>query len=329
MNTNNDNPTDHSSNDPEGVLSPALSTRKNPFLGFTDGSRQDEELVKALLINNPFKAAHGEKGPTWNRVLSHLQSIDELAASQGRELMFEGASVKSCKLRWDILFAKHQSWLKSVMSQTGAVPMMETAHQQRIDEIFNDQVNHDGRRTESKELNAKKRQRQQDNRAMGAALRAASTTMACYPVSSLPIADSRHYSDSGSSDKGNSSDASSISIESDFKKRRRKAEEAIAARMEASKARMEELASTRLQLTQQADEKHEALMRRIDEGNQYIAMTIQKGNNELVEVLRADSAQTKEVNDNLLEVLKANCAQTKEVNDNLLMLIQVMAQRAK
>ncbi|KAG0269905.1 hypothetical protein BGZ96_006375, partial [Linnemannia gamsii] len=110
----------------DGIDVPAFSTsscnssRKSPFLGFADNSKQDEHLVQALTINNPFKAGHGEKGATWERVVKHLQAIDDVAIVHGQAPMFEGISAKTCKSRWDTLFTKHQKRIETVLNSTGS-----------------------------------------------------------------------------------------------------------------------------------------------------------------------------------------------------------------
>lgn len=65
------------------------SSRKSPFLGFADNSKQDEYLVQALTVHNPFKADHGEKGVTWDRVLGYLKAIDEVGARRGQVAMLQ------------------------------------------------------------------------------------------------------------------------------------------------------------------------------------------------------------------------------------------------
>jgi len=71
--------------------------------------------------------------------------------------VFQGAAVKTCKSLWDALFAKHQKRIEAVLDKTGSVPI-ETQHDQRIENLCNDQVEHDKTKSESKEANEKEAQ---------------------------------------------------------------------------------------------------------------------------------------------------------------------------
>ncbi|KAG0365916.1 hypothetical protein BGX24_003921 [Mortierella sp. AD032] len=296
----------------DGIDVPAFSTsscnssRKSPFLGFADSSKQDEHLVQALTISNPFKAGHGEEGATWERVVKHLQAIDDVAIVHGQAPMFEGISAKTCKSRWDTLFTKHQKRIETVLNSTGSV-LTETQHDQRIDNLYNDQVEHDKTKSASKDANVKKRKRQHENRAMGAALRSASLDMACY-----------RSSPSITEDEGNTTSASSTSqptrssvsppnpatktrIESDYRKRKRIAEDVAKMRtklIEDDILRYKEAETKR-------QEQHDALTKMIGEGNHEIV----KGNHEIIQILKEQSAYQKQVFDTLNTLLQRLIAQ--------------------
>ncbi|KAG0291769.1 hypothetical protein BGZ96_004848 [Linnemannia gamsii] len=291
-NSNNNNNNNNDSTDfPElipadGTDMPAISTpssslRKSPFLGFTDNSQQDEHLVKALTINNPFKAGHGEKGATWERALKQLQAIDEVAAAHGQAAMFQGATATPCKSRWDALFAKHQKRIEAELDKTGSVPI-ETQHEQRIENLYNDQVEHDKTKSASKDANVKKRKRQQENRAMGAALRSSSLDMACYRSSSSVTEDEGSTSSASSASQPTkrslSNPTTRTRIESDYKRRKRMAED---------------IAKMRTKLIEEDIQRHnEAEAKR------------QEQHHEIVNILKENSASQKQVFDTLNTLLQ-------------------------
>lgn len=175
-----------------------LSSQKSPYLGFTDNSKQDEYLVQALTVHNPFKADHGARGATWDRVLGYLKAIDEVGARRGQAAMFAGVTVKTCRSRWEVLFARHQKRIETVLGKPGRVPN-ETEHDRRIDRLYSDQVEYHTPKSASKEMTEKKRKRQHETRALGAALRSASVNMAYY-----------RFSPSSADDDGYISSASSL-----------------------------------------------------------------------------------------------------------------------
>ncbi|KAG0321136.1 hypothetical protein BGZ97_012042 [Linnemannia gamsii] len=313
-NNNNDINDNHTSGSTstDGVDAPAsvtpsscISSRKSPYLGFTDNSMQDEHLVKALTINNPFKAGHGEKGATWERVLKHLQTIDEVATVHGQATLFEGVTTKACKARWDALFAKHQKRFDTVLNSIGTIPI-ETQHDQRIDNLYNDQVEHGKTKSASKDANIKKRKRQQENRAMGATIQSASLDMACYRSSSSLTEDESNNSSSSSMSQPTrplsslSNPTTKIRIESDYKRRKRTVEDI--AKMRAKL--IEDDVQRRKEVEFKRQQQHDALTKMIEEGNHNIVNTIRTSYEELIKSLKENIASQKQGFDMLATLLQ-------------------------
>ncbi|KAF9149882.1 hypothetical protein BG015_008292 [Linnemannia schmuckeri] len=279
------------------------SSRKSPFLGFIDNSKQDEYLVQALTVHNPFKADHGAKGATWDRVLGYLMAIDQVGAKHGQAAMFAGVTAKTCRSRWEALFARHQKRIETVLEKTGRVPI-ETEHDRRIDNLYNDQVENDKTKSASKGMNEKKRKRQQENRALGAALHSASLDKACYRFSpssaddggytssasstaqvevrstSQPTESSSRSSDPQSSHSAGSSQTArsrtvlpgKVRIESDYKRRRRITKDVAKMRRKFIKDDIKRHEDTETQRRQQTDD----IVRAIQEGNRSLIMTLEE-----------------------------------------------------
>ncbi|KAF9538051.1 hypothetical protein EC957_007285 [Mortierella hygrophila] len=281
------------------------SSRKSPFLGFTDNSQQDQHLIKALTINNPFKAGYGEKGATWDRVLQYLQAIDDVATAHGQSPLFQGITVKACRTRWDALFAKHQKRIEAVLEKTGCVPI-ETQHDQRIDNLYSDQVEHDKTKSASKDANEKKHKRQQDNRVMGAALRSASLNMACYRSSSSVIEDEGSISSASSTSTpvGPSASLSNPTtksrFESDYRKRKRVADDIAKMRNKI----IEDDIQRHKEVEVKRQEQHDALTKMVSEGNHELVNTIRTSNEDMVKILKDINASQKQAFDTLTLLLQ-------------------------
>lgn len=226
--------------DDEGNGSTSTSThsertaaRKSPFLGFAKRSRQELLLLRALVAHNPFTALHGTKSETWDRVLEYLKLSDRDNAERGQPLMFDGVTVKTCQKKWDAISAEQKDLVANVLNATGTVPINDE-RERAIDAIYTSQIEAQKNKTSSREANQQKRQRQEENKALGEALRSASLDKACY----------RHRS-SATEDDGDTSSTSTIEgsaprvinrkgmrIETKHQLRKRKLDDLVAIREE-------------------------------------------------------------------------------------------------
>ncbi|KAF9122047.1 hypothetical protein BGW39_010063, partial [Mortierella sp. 14UC] len=195
--------------------------------------------------------------------------------------------------------------IEAVLEKTGCVPI-ETQHDQRIDSLYSDQVEHDKTKSASKDANEKKRKRQQDNRAMGAALRSASLNMACYRSGSSITEDEGSTSGASSTSTPTRPSASLSNpttksrFESDYRKRKRIADDIAKMRtklIEDEVQRYKEAEAKR-------QEQHDALTKMIGEGNHELVDTIKTANEDMIKILKDNSASQKQVFDTLTSLLQ-------------------------
>ncbi|KAF9544533.1 hypothetical protein EC957_011929 [Mortierella hygrophila] len=308
------------------------SSRNSPFLGFTDNSKQDEVMVQALTVYNPFKADHGAKGATWDQVLEYLMAIDEVGARRGQPSMFAGVTAKTCRSRWDALFARHQKRIEAVLEKTGNIPI-DTEHDRGADNRYKDKVENDKAKSASKEMNEKKRKRQQQNRALRAALRSASLDKACYRFSPSSADDGGFTSSASSSAQvegpstfqptksfssrfsgpqlshsaGSSQTARSRAVStgkdrigSDYKRRRRITEDITKMRSKLIKDHIKRHEDTEAKCQQQTDD----IVRAIQEGNRGLIMALEENRAGLIMALEENRAKQNKVLDTVAILLQ-------------------------
>ncbi|KAI1317751.1 hypothetical protein EDD11_007925 [Mortierella claussenii] len=87
---------------------PSTTPRKSPFRGFVEGSKEELDLLRSMKAINPFRATYGTKIEAWERIVENLQNNDRRTQKSGEQLMFEGATVRACQKRRDVLFAKQK-----------------------------------------------------------------------------------------------------------------------------------------------------------------------------------------------------------------------------
>lgn len=196
---NDNNPlgshTSPSSSSSSSFPTSSTPTRKPPFRGFKDDSREELLLLRTMVNHNPFIAAHGLKAGTWDKIVENLILYDRDAIDRGESPMFEGVTVKTCKLRWDALFQKYKERVNKILNSTGVV-VNETERERLIEQLYTNQVDAQSSKASVKAANDKKRQKQEQNKALGETLRAESINKACY---SSRVLDTSEGSSSSSS----------------------------------------------------------------------------------------------------------------------------------
>ncbi|KAF9411917.1 hypothetical protein BGZ76_005282 [Entomortierella beljakovae] len=135
-----------------------------------------------MVIHNPFIAAHGLKSGAWDKIVESLLLYDKDAVERGKPLMFDGVTVKTCKLRWDNMFQKQKERVNRILNSTGVV-VNETERERLIEQLYNSQVDVQKNKALAKADNDKKRQKQEENKALGEALRTASINKISYTIS--------------------------------------------------------------------------------------------------------------------------------------------------
>ncbi|KAF9404878.1 hypothetical protein BGZ76_006766 [Entomortierella beljakovae] len=233
--------------------------RKSPFLGFKEGSNEELLLLENMVIHNPFTAAHGMKAEAWDRIAESLVLHDRNLAERGAQPVFDGVTSKTCKLKWDALFLKQKERVNKILNATGTV-VNETRREELIERLYNDQVDAQKNKAAAKVANDRKRQKQEEGKAMGEALRAASVNKACF---------SSRDSDTGEESSTASTSNNSIArfYESKGKKKRRTLKELANVRQEILNRdddRHRELQENHKESQEQNKEHHQELMQAIN-----------------------------------------------------------------
>jgi uncharacterized membrane-anchored protein YhcB (DUF1043 family) len=191
-------PGDFGEQEPESESSGSTShsgSRKPPFRGFIDGSREELLLLRSMVNHNPFMASHGAKATTWSRIVENLKNYDKDLVERKGSPMFEGVTEKSCQLKWNKLFAAQKVRVATIINATGVV-VNETERERLIDQLYTDQVNSQNNKAEAKKANDQKRQKQEENKALGEALRKASMEKRAFSIDDSDTGDSSSNSSS-------------------------------------------------------------------------------------------------------------------------------------
>ncbi|KAF9405876.1 hypothetical protein BGZ76_006464 [Entomortierella beljakovae] len=204
-----------------------------------------------MVVHNPFVAAHGTKAGTWEKIVENLTLYDIDGAERGEPPMFEGVTSKTCKLRWEAQFLKYKDRVNKILNSTGVV-VNETEHDRLLEQLYTNQVDAQTNKAATKAANDKKHQKQDENKAMGEELRAASIDKACYS--------------SRDSDAGEESSSTSNSIQPSMPYYESKAE----------------LAQVRKQILHRDEERHKELQENHKESREMN----QEHHNELMQAMR-------------------------------------------